>query len=482
MAKREEAVIKPPPDEVIDARPTKRFFVRMLVRDIELVPAIIDLIDNSVDGAKRLAAETGSKRKGRAKKKAAAGNGMRPTYGIDLSGHHIEIDVDGEHFAIRDDCGGIELDRAMGYAFRFGRPKDFDPIEGEVGQFGVGMKRALFKIGERFEVESTAPKSRFKLSVPVVPWLDDEENWYFPLEYGEGDLKNPRKDLKTRVEVTELLPSVAAEFQEETFLQRLRSRIEFSHQAALDSGMTIKLNGTALRSRPPALLASKSVKPRVVSKRLKANGLAVDMRLYSGFARLQDEGADTDDPDRFSGVSLAGWYVICNGRMLLFADKSRLTGWGIEVADYHPQYRRFRGYVYLNGDSAAMPWNTAKTAIDEDSPIWRAVRKEIVTALREARTAINKLKREVQTAGRQKSPMTDRLQEAKVTPLRDLSKSSKLVIPSSRAATRRASDKEVSFEVPADKFDAVASSLGLVQPAAVGKRVFDYYYEREVAD
>ena len=45
-----------PQDDVVDARPTKRFFVRMLVRDIELVPAIIDLVDNSVDGAKRLAA------------------------------------------------------------------------------------------------------------------------------------------------------------------------------------------------------------------------------------------------------------------------------------------------------------------------------------------------------------------------------------------------------------------------------------------
>ena len=36
----------------VDVSPTKRFFVRMLIRDIELVPAIVDLLDNSVDGAK----------------------------------------------------------------------------------------------------------------------------------------------------------------------------------------------------------------------------------------------------------------------------------------------------------------------------------------------------------------------------------------------------------------------------------------------
>ena len=38
----------------IDARPTKQFFITMLVRDIELIRAIIDLVDNCVDGARRM--------------------------------------------------------------------------------------------------------------------------------------------------------------------------------------------------------------------------------------------------------------------------------------------------------------------------------------------------------------------------------------------------------------------------------------------
>ena len=220
----------------------------------------------------------------------------------------------------------------------------------------------------------------------------------------------------------ELLPSVASEFQEASFLERLRSEIEFSHQAALAAGLNVTLNGHPLRSRPPRLLSSKEIKPRVVSKRLSSNGSTVGMKLYSGFVKLTDEGADTDDPDEFSGLGLAGWYVICNGRMLLFADKTRLTGWGVEVADYHPQYRRFRGYVYLTGDSAAMPWNTAKTTVDEDSAVWREARKEIVAALREARTAMNKIKSEVQGLSAAESPMTAKLEKAKPTPLAKLSR------------------------------------------------------------
>ena len=33
----------------VDAEPTKEFFVSMLVRDIELIPALVNLVDNSVE-------------------------------------------------------------------------------------------------------------------------------------------------------------------------------------------------------------------------------------------------------------------------------------------------------------------------------------------------------------------------------------------------------------------------------------------------
>ncbi|MGH9433064.1 MAG: hypothetical protein ACRD3T_16150, partial [Terriglobia bacterium] len=39
---------------LINASPTKEFFISMLTRDIPLTRAIIDLVDNSVDGARRL--------------------------------------------------------------------------------------------------------------------------------------------------------------------------------------------------------------------------------------------------------------------------------------------------------------------------------------------------------------------------------------------------------------------------------------------
>ncbi len=38
----------------VDASPTKEFFIYMLTRDIDLEPAIVELVDNSIDGAKKM--------------------------------------------------------------------------------------------------------------------------------------------------------------------------------------------------------------------------------------------------------------------------------------------------------------------------------------------------------------------------------------------------------------------------------------------
>lgn len=36
----------------VNANPTKEFFISMLTRDIDIRAAILELIDNSIDGAK----------------------------------------------------------------------------------------------------------------------------------------------------------------------------------------------------------------------------------------------------------------------------------------------------------------------------------------------------------------------------------------------------------------------------------------------
>ena len=136
------------------ADPTKDFFIHMLTRDIGLSRSILDLVDNCIDGAL----------------------GVRGDNRFD--GLNVTLVVDPDRFSIDDNCGGIPLDVARKYAFRFGRPPEAERTRHSIGQFGVGMKRALFKLGSSFRIESTTQASRFVLQEDVDKWIT-RQSWNF---------------------------------------------------------------------------------------------------------------------------------------------------------------------------------------------------------------------------------------------------------------------------------------------------------------
>ena len=128
----------------INGRPTKEFFVHMITRDITIRDAILDLLDNSVDGASKIQPD-------------------------DFSGLFIKLNISEDEFVLEDNCGGFSLEIAQKYAFRFGRPSDTVTLGKTIGRFGVGMKRALFKMGAKFEVESKSEKDHFLFYIQHIP-------------------------------------------------------------------------------------------------------------------------------------------------------------------------------------------------------------------------------------------------------------------------------------------------------------------------
>jgi hypothetical protein len=359
----------------VDATPARRFFVSMLVRDIELMPAIIDLVDNSADGAKRIRPEAGEDR---------------------YAGLRVDVEVSPERFMIEDNCGGMDIELAREYAFKFGRAMDAQGPIGEVGQFGIGMKRALFKMGECFCVKSATEGNRFTLPVDVRSWTAEKGNdWSFRFGEAEEDVEIPEDEVGTEIVVTNLHEFVAEEFGQDRFVNRLRQQIALRELRLLQQGLDIRVNGEPLKAHPPLLLAGDDLSPIHIEEELAVDGAALRMSLWAGLAA---EGAgdedDSDDAEKYRGEPEAGWYVFCNDRLLIYADKGRLTGWGVEAATYHPQYSRFRGYVLLEGDARYMPWNTTKTGVDEDSRIFREVQNQMFDSLQKVQAIVNRLKKE----------------------------------------------------------------------------------------
>ena len=88
----------------VNASPAKAFFVEMITRDIELQDAILDLLDNCIDGIRRIGKTKGS----------------HP-----YQGYYAKITFSENEFVIEDNCGGIPFDMAQKYAFMMGRPAQY---------------------------------------------------------------------------------------------------------------------------------------------------------------------------------------------------------------------------------------------------------------------------------------------------------------------------------------------------------------------
>jgi hypothetical protein len=89
---------------------------------------------------------------------------------------------------------------------------------------------------------------------------------------------------------------------------------------------------------------------------------------------LADELAD-DIPEELTldKVDRYGWFVVCNDRIVLAADKSGSTIWGDDgYRVWHPQYNGFAGFLFFNSkNQASLPWTTTKREVDGSSPLYR---------------------------------------------------------------------------------------------------------------
>jgi hypothetical protein len=447
----------------VDASADKELFVSMLVKDIELLPAIIDLVDNSIDGA-------------------------RATTPNDIAQHHIQIQIEPERFMITDDCGGIALDVARHYAFRFGRPHQYKGLPGSVGQFGIGMKRALFKLGRAFTVTSRSANTSFVLSVDVDEWLaDTDPNWQFRMTtIDEAYDPTAGGGVGTEIIVTRLYDSVSQDFANPLVVAQLREQIRMRHQGPLQQGLEIKLGPERLTGFAPRLLSGPSFSP--INQRFvitQPDG-EVHCHLAAGIAQaLDDETLDEGQAEDFRNPAEAGWWVFCNGRLLLIADRTPLTGWSSPA--YHPQYRRFRGYVYLTSlNTELLPWNTTKTSVDQDSRVWRTVQNRMKIAMGQVVAVLNRLKTERQNAEEpEEMPVTLAAKQARPVAIDDLPSSQNIIAPPppvKRTTRPPRTSQRIQYDVPLTRYQRAAATMGLSVISEVGRRTFDYFYEREVEE
>lgn len=432
-------------ERIVRAEPTKRFFVEMLVRDIDLKPAISDLIDNTIDGARRI--RTGS----------------------DFKGLAVRIVASGDEFRIEDNCGGIPLEVARRYAFRFGRAKEMEPTKHSIGQFGVGMKRALFKIGTHFTVRSRSGADVFSVDVDVTSWLT-HDRWEF--EFDELRLRTDGDDVDgTSIHVSALHPGIAEDLASEHFISELCSDIKRQHQDSLAKGLVITVNGAPISGGALEFLESDDILPaRTVYAMDEDTTAQLSVTLYAGIST--------------SAPREAGWYVYCNGRLILGADQTLVTGWGeadeARIPKYHNQYARFRGYAFFDCDDAnKLPWTTTKTGVNQGSAVYKRARLEMVAIMRPVIDFLNELDREKDSPPEDQTPLEEIVSKAALRSVSDVNHRQRFTLPERKRQRTKTPQTSIQYKRDVREVDIAKDVLGVTSAVEVGHRTFDYFYERE---
>ena len=353
-----------------DVNPTKGFFINMLTRDIELNDAILDLLDNCLDGVVRLRAKEGKDRD------------SKDFY----NGFSAKIHIAGSSFVIEDNCGGIPLNIAKNKAFRMGRDESTPRDESAtVGIYGIGMKRAIFKIGKSATVTSITPDDSFIVTIPK-DW-ENQDEWKFPIDMIDRHESNV---YGTRIEIGDINEAIGKQWSEEghleTYVSELIEHIKKSYSLIIERGFKVEVNGHVIEGEPVSFVWSeddKGIKPYIY--RYEKDGVLVRVAVgfYAAPPTVDESDSMAEKTPRRASAD-AGWTVICNDRVVLYNNKDHLTGWGENgVPRYHTQFIGIRGIAeFISKEPEKLPMTTTKRGVDLASPLYALIKKRMCEGLK----------------------------------------------------------------------------------------------------
>lgn len=208
----------------------------------------------------------------------------------------------------------------------------------------------------------------------------------------------------------------------------------------------------------------------------EVDGDSVSIEIIGGMAAPPPETIDPDESDE--GDRRYGWYVVCNGRIVLAADKSAITGWGTEGwPQWHYQYAGFIGVVlFTAANASALPLTTTKRSVDNSSEIYRHARPQMREVSKNWIAYTNQRKQALDEAKKKESA-------AVAVPLALIARQSAVTLPTLIAKPIE-KPANVNYSVPVMRLKRLAKHLGSINMAyrEVGLKTFDCAYDDLVGD
>jgi len=332
----------------IDTAPTKEVLAKSYTRDVSVEACILDLVDNSIDAAQTLLREDSPE--------DLDGHGLPNSY----MGYKLNITVDQDSILIKDNCGGMTPATVGTSVLRFGKAST---KEYGIGLYGVGLNRAVFKLGDKINIRTTTLADQTEVSFSVAKYLEDPNDWSLPAERSD-----PVDEPGTIIRIGDLTGQAKRFLSRSSFIKKLGEDIAEIYQAFLLKGLQIEYNEELVEAK---VIGIRTDSPFPIQHEKVTNEDNVVYEIvvgqhashkFSAEPGCKDGQNDHLTPDY-------GWTITCNDRPILMRNQSNKTGWDGKL---HTEHYGFVGYVKFysqNGD--LLPWNTSKTDIDISNAVYQ---------------------------------------------------------------------------------------------------------------
>ena len=257
------------------------------------------------------------------------------------------------------------------------------------------------------------------------------------------------------------------------FIQGMMSIISKTYPYLLDREIRVFINDKPIQPMTIPIATSSSI---TYGEEVYSDN-DVKVSIYTSLASRSEE----DDTWRLEN---AGWYILCNGRVVLRANKDEVTGWGREglLPRFVSKHRGFVGLVFFESkDGLKLPWRTTKSGINQESELYQSALLKMTTAARPVITFLNKM-----YPGDDADATTERSVVKGLNPLK-LAESKSTKSQTFSVRTKRSTPKEtVNIQFTASVKDIEIAKKHLrdwkIGAGAIAKKAFDYYIDNVCKD
>ena len=324
--------------EVLDATPSKRLFLS-IIADYDLERSICELVDNGLDAWARM--------------------GRKKPIHIAMT-----LDTEQQSILVEDNAGGLRRDE-LRYVVAPGQTGN-QPADPTIGIFGVGTKRAVVALAQQIKITTRFPREGTHRVEFDDDWLKDDDDWSLPV-FAVDEMPAGT----TIVDLSKLRSPLS-----DAAIDRLKQHLSATYaHFLLNNKVLLSVNGESLA---PTFFDNWAYPPRYPPQR------------YTG--KVSRDGSEDVAVEVVAGLTMEsspatgeyGVYFYCNDRLVARGLKTIDVGFAKGFAGVaHPKVSLTRVIVSLTGSADAMPWNSSKSEVSPQHPVFRSLQEWLVHVVKD---------------------------------------------------------------------------------------------------